>query len=96
MNEAFLKTYGYTEKELIGKHISIVQPEDPKSIKNVENILPGTLQGGWKGEVINRRKDGSEFPIYLSTSVIQDENNEPIALIGVATDITEKKKVKTN
>lgn len=91
VNEAFLKTYGYTEKELIGKHISIVQPEDPKSIKNVENILPGTLQGGWKGEVINRRKDGSEFPIYLSTSVIQDENNEPIALIGVATDITEKK-----
>ncbi|MBU1099192.1 MAG: PAS domain S-box protein [Bacteroidetes bacterium] len=91
VNEAFLKTYGYTEKELIGKHISIVQPKGAKSIKNVENILPGTLQGGWKGEVINRRKDGTEFPIYLSTSVIQDENNEPIALIGVATDITEKR-----
>jgi signal transduction histidine kinase len=41
--------------------------------------------------VINCRKDGTEFPVYLSTSVIKDDLNQPIALIGVATDITEEK-----
>ena len=91
VNEAFLKTYGYTEEELIGKNISIVRPQNTEEDKRFKNILPGTIQGGWKGEVINRKKDGTLFPVYLSTSVIQDSDNKPIALIGVATDITEKK-----
>ncbi|MCX6150291.1 MAG: PAS domain S-box protein [Ignavibacteriales bacterium] len=91
VNEAFLKTYDYTEKELIGENISIVRPRDTK-IEIPADILSGTLKGGWRGEVVNRRKDGTEFPVHLSTSVIKDDNDKPIALIGVATDITNTKK----
>ena len=94
VNDAFLKTYGYSEEELIGKNIKIVRNDDEKSVELLEKILPGTVSGGWKGEIINRKKDGTAFPVYLSTSVIKDSNNTPIALIGVANDITETKKVR--
>lgn len=87
VNEAFMKTYGYSEEELIGNNITIIRPK--VFSRETNNILTETLKGGWKGEIINKTKDGTEFPIYLSTSVIRDENDNPIALIGVATDITE-------
>jgi len=89
-NEAFLKTYGYEEEELQGKRVSIVRSSTTPS-EVMREIHPATLRGGWRGEIMNRRKDGSEFPVFLSTSIIRDEKGEPIALIGVATDITEIK-----
>ncbi len=93
VNEAFLKTYGYAEEELLGKHIGIVRsPNNPPEI--VHEILPATLRGGWCGELLNRRKDGSEFPISLSTSVVRDDKGQPVALIGVARDITERKRAE--
>ena len=93
VNESFIKTYGFSETELIGQNIYLVHSaNNPKEIS--ENILPSTVKGGWEGELLNKRKDGSEFLIYLSTSVIHDSKGEPIALIGVSSDITERKKAE--
>ncbi|OYW04628.1 MAG: hypothetical protein B7X11_02715, partial [Acidobacteria bacterium 37-65-4] len=80
-NESFLKTYGYDENELIGKHMSIVRSLN-NSPRSVGEILPSTLRGGWQGELLNKRKDGSEFPIYLSTTIINDKESKPLGLIG--------------
>jgi PAS domain S-box-containing protein len=90
VNESFLKTYGYDENELIGKYMTIVRSPN-NSPELVKEILPATLKGGWQGELLNKRKDGSEFPIFLSTTIINDKEGNPLGLIGVATDITERK-----
>jgi PAS domain S-box-containing protein len=93
VNSAFCRTYGYSEEEIIGKDISIIRL--PDSTENpAERILSDTIQGGWIGELINIKKDGSAFPIELSTSHIKDENGNSIALIGIAVDITERKKAE--
>jgi PAS domain S-box-containing protein len=93
VNEAFLKTYGYNENELIGKNLEMVCSPN-NSMELIKEILPGTLRGGWKGELLNLRKDGSEFPIYLSTTIIFDKDNKPLGLIGVSTDISVNKKTE--
>ncbi|MEW6194584.1 MAG: PAS domain S-box protein [Bacteroidota bacterium] len=91
VNEAFEKTYGYTREELQGKAMAMFRSDrNPKEI--VASILPATLKGGWQGEIFNKRKDGTEFPIWLSTSVVKDKDGKFIALIGVARDITQQKK----
>ena len=93
VNESFLKTYGYDEYELVGKHISIVSSlNSPPGL--IKEILSVTIDGGWSGELWNRRKDGSEFPIYLSTTIIKDKDNNPIRLIGVAKDVTDRKRTE--
>lgn len=94
VNDAFCNTYGYKRNELMGQSISIVRGAD-SSEDLYKNILPESLKGGWKGEIVNKRKDGSEFPVHLSTAVIYEQSGYPIALIGVATDITDRKHLET-
>lgn len=93
VNAAFLKTYGFTEDELIGQHISIVRsPNNDAEVVN--KIREVTADSGWQGEILNRRKDGSDFPISLSTTIVKNEHGEILGMVGVATDITERKQAE--
>ena len=93
VNEAFLKTYGYTREELSGQPISIVRSAKT-SLEIGSRILTATSMGGWSGKLLNLRKDGSEFPIELWTSAVKDDNGKVIAMVGVARDITGQNQVE--
>ncbi|MDH7516489.1 MAG: PAS domain-containing sensor histidine kinase [Bacteroidota bacterium] len=86
-NDAFLRTYGYTREEILGKNCNILRTEASAKVTTYD----ATLRGGWHGELMNRRKDGTEFPIELFTGVVRSENGRPLAMIGVAVDITRRK-----
>lgn len=91
VNQSLLGTYGYSENELIGQNIKILRPM-VNSSEIIQEIQPITMKGGWQGELVNKRKDGSEFPISLRTTIIYDKENQPIALVGLSNDITKRKK----
>ncbi len=95
INRAFTQTYGYAAEEVIGRNIFEVAGSSKNPAETVAEILPATLRGGWQGELINRRKDGSEFSISLSTSPVYNDQNEVVALIGVAEDITKSKAIRS-
>ncbi len=90
VNDAFVQTYGYSREELLGQPVSIVR-SPTTSPETTSQILATTLGGGWYGEIINRRKHGSDFPIELWTSVVKDESGRAIANVGVARDITDRR-----
>lgn len=89
VNYAFMNMYGYSREELIGNDIRILWSENtpPGSLTKVREA---TLEGCWQGEIFNQRKNGEEFPISLSTSVVYNDQYEPIALVGIISDITEQ------
>jgi PAS domain S-box-containing protein len=92
-NPAFLKAYGYSEAEIIGKTpATLFSPQNPPTL--LAEILRETRAGGWNGEVIDRRKDGTDFPISLGTSQIRNSAGQVVGLIGVAHDITERKRAE--
>ena len=93
VNSAFLDLYGYTESELIGNSIEIVRSPLDRTT-HVTAILEDTQKGGWHGELVNRKKDGADFPVSLSTSVVYDDKDRAIALVGVAQDITDRKQAE--
>ena len=91
VNNAFQQTYGYTAKELLGKSVSFVRaPHTPAA--TTDHILRGTQDRGWHGEIMNRRKDGSDFPVELWTSVVKDEAGNAVAYVGVARNISDRQK----
>jgi len=93
VNAAFVKTYGYEENEILGKNINIVRSLNV-SPESAKGIGAATLEGGWHGELLNRTKDGREFPVSISTSVLRDSSGQPTGLVGVAEDITERKRAE--
>ncbi|MBI5216552.1 MAG: PAS domain S-box protein [Ignavibacteriae bacterium] len=93
VNKAFVEKYGYTYEDVLGQHIRMLAaPEVGNEV--LEEIYSKTLQGGWSGELLNQTKDGNIFPISLTTSKIHDENGNILGLVGIAVDITERKKAE--
>ena len=93
VNDAFLRTYGYTQEELIGRHIGILR-SGRTAAAITDEILPATMEGNWCGRLWNRTELGREFPISLATSGVYDESGRRIALVGIARDITESKRAE--
>ena len=93
VNRAFLSAYGYTEPELLGRQPDLLYaPANAPEL--CEQIYQQTLGGGWQGEIVNRRKDGTEFPIALNTSQITDGAGRILGLVGVARDISAQKRAE--
>ncbi|MCX6538846.1 MAG: PAS domain S-box protein [Acidobacteria bacterium] len=93
VNKAFLDTYGFEESDLLGRPIAVVRSDKNREEVALE-VFPATLRGGWRGELWNRKKDGTDFQIFLSTSIVRDDAGAPVALVGVARDITEEKRTE--
>lgn len=93
VNDSFLRTYGYTRGEVIGRRIGFVwSPNNPPGV--LDDILGTSRTGSWRGEVLNVRKDGSEFPISLRTSQVRDEKGRVIGLLGISEDITDRRRLE--
>lgn len=89
VNYAFEVATGYTRDEILGQHASILHaPRNPPTLADI--IFEQTRKGGWSGEVWDRRKDGTEFPIFLSTSEVTNSDGEVIGLMGIGRDMTER------
>ncbi len=93
INQAFTDTYGYTEEEIFGKDVMIIRSATvPAELS--DRIRQGTRASGWSGEIMNRRKNGDEFPVELWTSTVRNDQGEPVALVGVAREITERRRTE--
>jgi PAS domain S-box-containing protein len=57
----------------------------------VEKALTITMQGGWTGELIGKKKDGTRFPVSVSSSRVLDDQGNIIAHMANHRDITEQK-----
>ncbi len=90
VNRAEMTTFQRSETEIVGATTDIYG-EDPTRGAAQQEILRRTLQdGSWRGEVINYTRDGSERIMDCRTQVVLDERGAPVALCGIATDITER------
>lgn len=94
VNPAFCKMYGYSQEELVGKNIDLVHPGSmPADL--AKEIREQTMRTGeWSGEIDNRRRNDEEFPVELWTSLVRSDEGDPIAFVGVARDISQRKKTE--
>jgi len=90
VNPAFEVCYGYLESEILGQPVPVLYSESVSEEKRKE-ILSAALKTGWKGDFTNQRKDGTEFCVYLSASVIRNEDGKVDSIVGIVRDVTEEK-----
>jgi PAS domain S-box-containing protein len=90
VNQAFVDTYGYTEDEVLGHDITILRASG-EQFETQRQIRVDAKNGGWAGELLNRRKNGEAFPVELWISEVRNDGGEPVATVTVARDISERK-----
>lgn len=90
-NSAYINITGYERDELIGSKANKIKSE--KHNKDFFQKLWESVvtSGSWRGEIINKRKDGSIFYSLLNISSIEDENGKNQYYIGIIADTTELK-----
>ena len=94
INDAFIKLYGYTKEEILGKNIKILRSlNNPKKINDAV-YKSKNYTDSWQGTLLNVKKDGTDFPVFLSSATIKDSENNNYARIGIIRDITKEKKIE--
>jgi len=94
VNDGFVKIFGYGHNEIIGKTTAILRSRHSSDDLYKQMWESLEKHNGWRGEIINRRKDGSEVPILLSITSIFNSSNEKIGYMGVEIDLTERKRLE--
>ena len=92
INPAFTETTGYREDEVIGQNPKILNSgqQKPAFYQSLWRQLART--GRWQGEIWNRRKNGEEFPEWLTINTIHDPGGRVHRRVALFSDVTEKKK----
>jgi PAS domain S-box-containing protein len=92
-NDRIEEIYGYPKEELLGKHASFFYPSDMNPSEFARKISVALKERGlFRDTTKFQRKDGSIIDLEYSLS--QTPGKDPIQLIAVARDITERKKAE--
>lgn len=88
VNQAFESITGYNKDEIIGENPRLLQSgrHDRTFYQALWRSLLET--GNWRGEIWNRRKDGSIYPELITISAILDEHAQPAGYVGIFSDIS--------
>lgn len=87
-NPAAQRMFGYTAEEAIGKHISIIIPQDRL---NEETLIISRIRAGHKVDhfdTIRQAKDGSPRQLSITVSPITDGNGTVVGASKIARDIS--------
>lgn len=88
-NKGAERMYGWTPEEATGSSPDTLICDDPVAFNNVANWVLD--HGEWRGEVAQRRKDGSTFIVESQRTLVRDANNQPQSILVINTDITQRK-----
>ncbi len=96
-NPAFVTLSGWTLDEVLGKNPRdfVKSGEHPASFYKQmwETLLAGKV---WRGDIVNRRKDGALRTENMTITPLRDERGEITHFIAIKHDVTDQKAMETH
>ncbi|MFZ0198448.1 MAG: EAL domain-containing protein [Candidatus Sulfotelmatobacter sp.] len=95
VNRAFTTMTGYSKEEAMGRTPRLLKSDEQPEAYYAE--LWSTISSGkvWKGEIVNRRKDGTTYTEEMTiTPVSQGEGRDETQFIAIKQDISGRKQAE--
>ena len=96
VNPAISRISGYAAEELVGQHTRIFN--SGQHDQAFYEDLWRTIREGrvWRGEIVNRRKDGSLYTELMAIAPVGNEKGETMHFVAIKHDISERKRMETD
>jgi PAS domain S-box-containing protein len=93
-NKAAEKIYGWSPSEAIGQNIMDLTPARQTKEQAIDIMQKLSAGKTWAGEFLVKRKDGSSFPAFVTDTPMLDSNGKLTGIIGISSDVTERKRAE--
>lgn len=91
VNRSFLKMWRYDDpKEVLGRRVTEFWKVGEKSRLALKGLRE---RGGWIGELVGKRKDGTFFDAQISATTVTDDAGRPICGMASFVDVTERRRL---
>jgi PAS domain S-box-containing protein len=95
VNRAFTELSGYSRDEIIGRKPSILKSgkQDATCYRELwDTVLAGRI---WRGEMINKRKDGTLYIEEMTITPVSTESGVITHFIAIKQDVSKRKQAET-
>ncbi len=97
VNPTWCRVYGYSKEEAIGSTPALLH--SGKQTREFYNAMWEQIRnpkiGFWKGELVNRTRDGKFVDVYLTITPYRNATGEIDGYMGLAVDISERKQMES-
>jgi PAS domain S-box-containing protein len=93
VNAAFQSVTGHTIEDALGRTADFLR--EPSEAQKIDEYTKAIHNGDyWTGELINRRSDGTAYPVESSISPIHDRTGKLLGYVACERDLTQKRKLQ--
>ncbi|MCS4309082.1 diguanylate cyclase (GGDEF)-like protein/PAS domain S-box-containing protein [Rheinheimera pacifica] len=91
VNPSFCHITGYSMQDVVGNSPRLLSSgrHQPDFYRSMWQVL--LQQGRWQGEIWNKRKNGEQYPQWLTITAIRNEEQQISQFAAIFSDITERK-----
>jgi len=93
-NAAVERMFGWSAREAAGQHYRVVAGTVVTHAEREAIHAEILSRGSWNGEIICTHRSGRRFVVHVSWSVLRDHSGNPLAVVGIHTDMTAPKQME--